>query len=30
MLTATSLRLHYRPGTASMAPHAALGETGVD
>jgi glutathione S-transferase len=25
-----SLRLHYRPGTASMAPHAALGEIGVE
>lgn len=25
-----SLRLHYRPGTASMAPHAALAEIGVE
>jgi glutathione S-transferase len=30
MLTAMSLRLHYRPGTASMAPHAALAEIGVE
>ncbi len=25
-----SLRLHYLPGTAAMAPHAALAELGVD
>ena len=24
------MRLHWRPGTASMAPHAALAEIGVD
>jgi glutathione S-transferase len=24
------LRLHYRPGTAAMAPHAALAEIGLD
>jgi glutathione S-transferase len=29
MFTGMSLRLHYRPGTASMAPHAALAEIGV-
>jgi len=25
-----TLRLHYRPGTAAMAPHAALAEAGAD
>jgi glutathione S-transferase len=30
MFTGMSLRLHYRPGTASMAPHAALAEIGVE
>jgi glutathione S-transferase len=30
MFTVMSLRLHYRPGTASMAPHAALAEIGVE
>jgi glutathione S-transferase len=30
MLSAMSLRLHFRPGTASMAPHAALAEIGVE
>jgi glutathione S-transferase len=30
MFTSMSLRLHYRPGTASMAPHAALAEIGVE
>lgn len=26
----SALRLHWRPGTAAMAPHAALAEIGVD
>lgn len=26
----SSLRLHWRPGTAAMAPHAALAEIGAD
>lgn len=26
----STLRLHYRPGTAAMAPHAALAEIGAD
>jgi hypothetical protein len=30
MFSGMSLRLHYRPGTASMARHSALAEIGVE